>query len=332
MEISKNRIDWIDQTRGLSILLVVYAHNFPIFEEYIYTFHVPLFFLISGFFHSIIQNSNSILKRFKSVMIPYFLWSILLFLFWVFLGRFYGESANFDLSVVNNFIGVFYSQGGREYMDWGIPMWFLPAIFLTFILFSLIQKIKILYLRLIALVVLIVVGFVLPYLFQIHFIWSFDVALVALIFYSLGFYFKSYLINLSEKQSWFFILIFGIIHFSLFRLNSKVDMYRSIYGNEFLFIINGVSGTIFYLMLIKSIPIFKFLSYIGKSTIPILALHLRALTVIKFILLIVFGVAIFNFSEIQKFLITFIQIIMLIPTIYLINKYLPILNGKVKKI
>ncbi len=332
MEISKNRINWIDQARGLSILLVVYAHNFPCLEKYIYTFHVPLFFIISGFFHPIIQNSNSILKRFKSVMVPYFLWSILLFLFWVFLGRFFGESANFDLSVIKNFIGVFYSQGGREYMDWGIPMWFLPALFLTFLFFSLIQKIKFFFAQLTFLGVFIVVGFILPSIFNIHFLWSFDVALVALFFYSLGFYFKSYLINLSLKKSWFFIIIFGIIHFALFSLNSKVDMYRSIYGSEILFVVNGVSGTIFYLMLVKSVPIFKFLSYLGKSTIPILALHLRALTVIKFILLIVFGITVFNFSELQKFLITFIQIVMLIPIIYLINKYLPILNGKFKKI
>jgi len=265
-------------------------------------------------------------------MIPYFLWSSLLFLFWVYLGRFYGESTNFDLSVLKNVIGVFYSQGGREFMDWGIPMWFLPAIFLTFLFFSLIRKINKLETQLIALGVLIAAGFGLPYLLHIHFIWSLDIALVALVFYSLGFFFKSYIINLGKKKSWIFVIVFGVIHFTLFSLNSKVDMYRSIYGNEFLFMINGISGTIFYLMLIKCIPIFKFLSYIGKSTIAILALHLRVLTVIKFILLIVFGITICNFSELQKFSISIIQILILIPIIYLINKYIPILNGKFKKV
>ena len=332
LEKDRKRIEWIDQVRGFSIFLVIYGHNFPISEKYIYTFHVPLFFLISGFFHPVVQNSNSILKRFKSVMIPYFLWSSLLFLFWLFLGRFYGESTNFDLSILKNFVGVFYSQGGRDYMDWGITMWFLPAIFLTFLFFSLIRKINKLYTQLIALAIFITVGFTLPYLFHIHFIWSFDVALVALAFYSLGFFFKSYIINLSKKQSWIFVIVFGVIHITLFSLNSKVDMYRSIYGNEFLFMINGIAGTIFYLMLIKSIPIFKFLSYIGKSTIPILALHLRVLTVIKFMMLIAFGITVFNFTELQKFSISVIQILILIPIIYLINKYMPILNGKFKKV
>lgn len=332
MERISNRIDWIDQVRGFSIFLVVYGHNFPIFETYIYTFHVPLFFLISGLFHPIFINSDSISKRFRSIIIPYFYWSFLLFLFWLFLGRFYGESSNFDLSVLNNFIGIFYAQGGREFMDWGIPMWFLPTLFLTFLFFTLIQKINRINIQLIVLIILIAIGFFLPYVFSIHFIWSFDVALVALIFYGLGFYFKKFLVDLNKKKTWIFILIFGIIHFALFSLNSKVDMYRSIYGNKFIFIINGISGTVFYLMFFKSIPIFKFLSYIGKSSIPILALHLRALTVIKFILLITFGVTVFSFNELHKFLVTIIQILMLIPVIYLINKYVPILNGNIKKI
>lgn len=332
MKKTDTRIDWIDQVRGFSIFLVVYGHSFPAFEQYIYAFHVPLFFLISGLFHPVVLNSNSLIKRFKSVLIPYFLWSLLLFLFWLFLGRFYGESANFDVSVLRNFIGIFYAQGGREFMDWGIPMWFLPAVFLTFLFFSLIQQFNKLNAQIIALALLIVIGFMLPYLFQIHFLWSLDIALVALIFYSIGFFFKNYIVDLNKKKSWVFVVIFGIIHFTFFSLNSKVDMYRSIYGNEFLFIINGISGTLFYLMLIKNIPIFKFLSYIGKSTISILALHLRALTVIKFVLLIVFGITVFSFTELQKFLISIIQILILIPVIYIINKYLPILNGKVKKI
>ncbi|MDB4201501.1 hypothetical protein N9763_00715 [Polaribacter sp.] len=38
------RIDWIDQAKGFGIILVVYGHNFPSIEDYIYSFHMPLFF------------------------------------------------------------------------------------------------------------------------------------------------------------------------------------------------------------------------------------------------------------------------------------------------
>ena len=279
------RIEWVDQVKGFGIFLVVYGHNFPFIEKYIYSFHIPLFFIIAGFFHPSIQKPNSIVKRIKTILIPYFMWSFMLFLFWWGLGRFYGNSLNYDLSVLKNFIGIFYAQGGIEYMDWGIPMWFLPTIFLTFILFYLIRLINYKYIQLILTITLTVFGFLLSYSNELKFIWSFDVALVSLIFYSVGFYLKKHIVNISKFNSLILLVIIGFLHFGLFYLNVKVDMYRSIYGNTLLFLINGFSGTIFYFMLFKNISILKFFSSIGKITIPILALQLRALTVIKFILI-----------------------------------------------
>ena len=46
-----NRIDWIDVAKGLAIILVVAGHaGFPILVEgAIYSFHMPLFFMTSGF-------------------------------------------------------------------------------------------------------------------------------------------------------------------------------------------------------------------------------------------------------------------------------------------
>lgn len=62
---SNKRIEWIDSTRGIAILLVVVGHvvggytgNYGLPEyqriidivvDVIYTFHMPLFFMISGY-------------------------------------------------------------------------------------------------------------------------------------------------------------------------------------------------------------------------------------------------------------------------------------------
>ena len=326
------RIEWIDQVKGFGIFLVVYGHNFPITEKYIYSFHMPLFFVVAGFFHPIIQNHKAIIKRAKTILVPYFLWSFLLFIFWAVLGRSYGESAKHNLSVFKNFIGVFYAQGDREYMDWGIPMWFLPTIFLTFLLFYLLQNIKGKTLRICFLVALILVGFTLPYVTNIKFIWSLDVALVSLSFYSFGFYIKPFIGLQLKSTFWVLTIIFGIIHFYLFTVNLKVDMYRSIYGNEILFLLNGVSGTLFYISLFKIIPKFNLLGFIGKFTIPILALQIRSLTFIKLILVLVFGIRVFDFSESDKFFLSLIQLSLIIPVLFLIKNYVPILNGDLKKI
>ena len=76
------------------------------------------------------------------IIIPYFIWSSFLYLFWVFLGRHYGESALRQYDPIKNLIGIVYAQGDVHFMNWGIPMWFLPCIFLTFVFYSLIQKVK----------------------------------------------------------------------------------------------------------------------------------------------------------------------------------------------
>lgn len=326
------RIEWIDQLKGFGIFLVVYGHNFPITEKYIYSFHMPLFFIVAGIFHPVVQNKKSIVKRVKTILIPYFLWSLFLFLFWVIIGRFYGESANYNLSVYKNLIGVFYAQGDRAYMDWGIPMWFLPTIFLTFLSFYLIRLIKNKAAQNITLLFCVLLGFSLPRYYDINFMWSADVALVSLIFYTIGFYFKQQILNPKKSLKWPFLLAIGGLHFGLFYFNHKVDMYRSEYGNELLFILNGVLGTLFYISLFKLIPRFKIFEFIGKFTIPILALQIRALTFIKLFLLIFFGMQIFEFSELEKLVLSIIQIILMIPILIMIKKYFPILNGGSKKI
>ena len=136
---------------------------------------------------------------------------------------------------------------------------------------------------------------------------------------------------MNKKEALWLLLVALIFHSVLYFFNTKVDMYRSVYGNQFVFITSGVFGCLFWLMFFKSFPVFNFLSYLGKNTIVILGSHTRVLTVIKLIILIVGGSAIFNFNEFTKIGISVLQIILMIPIIYLINKYLPLLNGKIKK-
>ena len=48
----KNRISYFDIAKGIGIILVMFAHvTLPItLEKFIYSFHVPLFFFLSGYF------------------------------------------------------------------------------------------------------------------------------------------------------------------------------------------------------------------------------------------------------------------------------------------
>lgn len=47
-----SRIKWIDNARAIGILLVVLGHSLipASIQTYIYSFHMPLFFFLSGLF------------------------------------------------------------------------------------------------------------------------------------------------------------------------------------------------------------------------------------------------------------------------------------------
>ena len=49
--INKKRIEWVDIAKGIGIFLMVMGHTgIPrIGNQWIYSFHMPLFFFISGF-------------------------------------------------------------------------------------------------------------------------------------------------------------------------------------------------------------------------------------------------------------------------------------------
>ena len=89
VEVKKNSfINWIETARGIGILLVVFGHaiadiipNDPVLHNifvFIYSFHMPLFFFISGYVgigglnnYHFSEKLNYWIKRFKRLMIPY---------------------------------------------------------------------------------------------------------------------------------------------------------------------------------------------------------------------------------------------------------------------
>jgi len=69
--ITVNRDNNVDILRGFAILLVIIGHLNTPFTTFIFSFHMPLFFLISGFFQSKELSIHSIFKNFRKTIIPY---------------------------------------------------------------------------------------------------------------------------------------------------------------------------------------------------------------------------------------------------------------------
>lgn len=65
----QKRIDWIDIAKGIGIISVILGHlRTPLYiSEMIFSFHMPLFFVISGYFYKERKLKNFIFLKYKSL-------------------------------------------------------------------------------------------------------------------------------------------------------------------------------------------------------------------------------------------------------------------------
>lgn len=331
----QDRLYPIDALKAFGIFCIILGHNnYSIAGDYVYSFHIPLFFFVSGLMFDLNRYSSFwyfVKRRFQNILIPYFLISFLLYIFWFFAGRKFGSSTQMDLSPVKNFIGIFYAQGGNEYMDWGIPMWFLPCLFLVSVLYYFLAK-KSKAIIVSVLFISGIIGYLIPKIIVSHLPWSIDIVFTAILFYGTGHLLKNFLLNelLQNKKSIKAIstLILALTtNIAFFYLNGRIDISKGIYNNYIYLYLSGIGGTVFFLLLMNYLPKINIISYIGINTLLIMAFHLRAMTFIKFIQVYIIHLE-FNMTAFLSFFYSFLQLGLLIPLIWLINKYLPLLNGK----
>ena len=76
--------------KGLAIILVIVGHSSfvpPLAKMILYIFHIPLFFFLSGFTLNVRKYetfSGYFLNKWKSLVVPFFLLNIFVFLFQLF--------------------------------------------------------------------------------------------------------------------------------------------------------------------------------------------------------------------------------------------------------
>jgi len=105
------RILWIDYAKSICIYLVLlgHAHASQPVTDFIYTFHMPLFFFLSGCLFSFEKHPNFkefAIKRFKGLMVPYLWINLITYLFWLFAGRNFGEDATISTTWYSPIIGI----------------------------------------------------------------------------------------------------------------------------------------------------------------------------------------------------------------------------------
>lgn len=187
-ETGGKRVAYIDVMRGIGIFLVVFAHIHAAegksINGFIYTFHMPLFFFVSGFVYRKKEEKfqQFLRKKTAAIVVPYFCWAGLSFLYWSVIERNL-RSAEAQISVTKAFFGIF--LGEYQYLMFNVVLWFLPVLFGVEIAFEALMRMKCSrYLKVILLVLSGTIGLL---LFEAELPWGINKVFRYLIFYAVGY-------------------------------------------------------------------------------------------------------------------------------------------------
>lgn len=141
---AKKRMRWLDLAKGVAILLMVLGHCLAddcLLHGFIYSFHMPLFFLAAGFTMRAKPRRQVITSSARRLLVPYLVVCSILFLF-AFISP---NSLNANLDTQRSWpvvlVEILYAAGdsgtilGHAFQAIG-ALWFLPCLFVARILLN----------------------------------------------------------------------------------------------------------------------------------------------------------------------------------------------------
>jgi len=127
---TNKRIEFLDIAKGIGIILVVWAHAGGPFSPQIDLFHMPLFFLISGFLYNPkTPVKEFVIRKFKSLYIPFAFWNLL---FYLMMGLYFAASLK-SLTIGSIKILLTLSKEG-QFLG---ATWFLGSLFVITVSYKL---------------------------------------------------------------------------------------------------------------------------------------------------------------------------------------------------
>lgn len=293
------RIAAIDVAKGIGILLVVFAHivGFNLSNTIIYSFHMPLFFILSGMVMNVEKYRSFkcfIKNKLKSLIVPY-LFFCLLSIAIVFILYLVVEISETPMFLLKSLYSVFWSPYS---LDFNTPLWFLPCLFITELMYYLIYRLcKKKYLICIFTAIIVACGWIaesklIPFDFSIL-PFNLSSACFSLGFLAIGNLFapfvKQKLLHQKNTKSTIIkclcICVLSFCIMTVFALiNGKVNIGGGTFSNGVWTYISGVSGTLGILCLSQILCNSRFLNFCGKNSLTIMGCHMLIVSVILDIL------------------------------------------------
>ena len=269
---------WIDILKGIGILFVTFAHLYPniALEKHIYSFHMFLFFFISGFLFKNPNNEKTYYtKQFKILLIPFLFWNIISTIIEIILNGNYTDCIE-RLFLINGKI------------CWNAPIWFLLILFIIKTMYVFLKKhtkihdLQILFFSLLA--------FFLSN--NNNLTMKIGIVPIGIIFYIIGIKFKERQTtknNFESKKNILLILLtLCIINFTFTYSNIRISVINSVYGNCVYCLIAGISGILIYLIISKIISkkkniIVQILTKLGHDSMIIMCAQYYVFRIINYI-------------------------------------------------
>lgn len=270
--LNKDECNYLDVTRFIGIYLVIMAHfifsyRFKFLCDFIFTFHMPLFFIISGILHQVGGFTwKKLGKLVVALIVPYLLYSLLALTY-----LWFTRGQNFDdllVRTVNTLL---------VYRPVSVASWFLIALFwIKFIALFLPSRRAILITSM-ACIVLIAVLDSFTSREDYAIIFMLRPAILAFPFFGLGFLLKDFIHREYRNRTKILILVllfaFNVFLFLQF---GTLSIALLNYNNLFVIYLMGTAGSlsvIYLSQLLAPYLNFNFIKDISRGTMMIVGLH-----------------------------------------------------------
>ncbi len=285
--LASKRIEYIDVFRAFGIILMVMGHiGFGLkFDHFIHAFHMPMFFFVSGYFfkHGIIEEMSFkgfVKKKCKALLIPYIIFGIAHYLFYLILRP-------FDTKPLQHLLFI-----NTEGLPICGALWFLTALFFADIIFSLIDWLVVDKRYKVVLIAVIALFGNISSILHITLPWALNASFVGIGLYYIGYFIhdienrkavnKIMNLGLGLNSLLALLVVYGIF------LNGYINMREGIYAIIPLFWLNAIGAIIVgmnYSKLIyswiKGTLVCKWLIGIGQNSIVFVCLNQVVILVIR---------------------------------------------------
>lgn len=295
------RLGHIDAAKALGIYLVILAHThlFEPIQNWIYTFHMPLFFFISGYLFSYERNTSAapfIRKRFRQLIIPYAAINLITWLAWALAGRNFGSSADQGIPLLAPLKAALLGYGAEMVHD--VPLWFLLCLFIIETIHYLLFRRKGFRWSIVLIFVFLIAGYVNYALNPVLLPFSLGTVLTGMVFYATGHLLRQTEFRLNIAAA----MLYLAATIAIAWLNGRINMHVNYYGNYLLFFLGGFSGIFMVMYACRAISklltknnrfaasISQLTVFISNNTLLTCGFHLLCFSFIKALLVFVLRV------------------------------------------